>query len=199
MPGFETAITLLENVFFNTNFAGQEWIAYLIFIMASLVIITRLWKDWAALALPILIGWQYFGARIPSVFFVIAGIIFVINTLSTDVITGALSGGINLRRPLEQRRSKAERRAEKIEIAYTKKINKDQALIKLMKERDRRRFEKRKSYTGMSNKDKEKLQNMKDRVRLYRERGLLKEAEENAAKKYLEELMRKRYTKEKEE
>lgn len=64
---------------------------FLTIITASLLLITRNWQDWGELALPVMVGWKYFGMPIPTVFLVIGTITFVISILSMKVITGALS------------------------------------------------------------------------------------------------------------
>lgn len=92
MSGIETGVELIIQSLFNTNFAGQNWLMMLIVIMGTLIIITRVPKDWATLTLPVMVGWEYFGVNIPYTFYTIGVIIFVINVLSLKVISGALSG-----------------------------------------------------------------------------------------------------------
>lgn len=90
--GFEDAIDLLETIFFRTEFAGMTWLFHIILILGTLLIITRVWKDWATLTLPVMVGWKYFGVNISYVFFTIATIMFVIDVMSIKVLSGALSG-----------------------------------------------------------------------------------------------------------
>lgn len=90
--GLDTAINEIINEMFNTTFVGQDWIMYLIVIIASMIMVTRVWNHWEIIALPIMTGWKYFGLQIPTVFFVIGAILFVIGTLSTKVLSGALVG-----------------------------------------------------------------------------------------------------------
>lgn len=87
----ETGINWLMTAFFESAFAGQQWIMFATIIGASLVMITREWSDWGVLLLPVLVGWKYFGMPVPVIFFVIASILFVVSTLSTKIITGSLS------------------------------------------------------------------------------------------------------------
>lgn len=86
------AIDTIMNAMFNNSFAGQTWIMYLIVIMGSLMLITRKFQDWATLALPIMIGWKYFGVDIPLVFLVTGAVIFIVDILSLRMIGGAFSG-----------------------------------------------------------------------------------------------------------
>jgi len=88
--GIEIGIDLFEKAFFETGFVGTSWILYLTIILASMVMITRVWKDWATLALPVMVGWRYFGMPVPLIFMVLASIMFVVDVLSIRVITGAL-------------------------------------------------------------------------------------------------------------
>ena len=86
----EVAIQLLQNVFMNTSFAGSYWIYQLMFLFGSLLIITRNFKDWGALALPIITGWHYIGFHYNRIFFIIAGIIFVVDALTLKTIEAGL-------------------------------------------------------------------------------------------------------------
>ena len=90
--GLDTGINLIEDVFFKTAFNEQTWLMYIIIIVASMVLITRKWSDYATLALPMLIGWGYFGMNIPFIFYAVASVIFVIDALSVEVISGAFTG-----------------------------------------------------------------------------------------------------------
>lgn len=90
--GLNGAITLIENVIFNVSFAGQFWINQFAVLIASLLIITRRTSDWATLLLPVLVGWQTFGLHFNWFFYAIASAMFVINVLSIDTISNAISG-----------------------------------------------------------------------------------------------------------
>lgn len=90
--GLEIAINGIMNAVFNTSFAGQMWLMYIIVIATSLMIITRVWRDWATLALPVMVGWRYFGVQIPYVFLAIGTIMFIIDTLSIKTMSGAFEG-----------------------------------------------------------------------------------------------------------
>lgn len=94
MVGIETGISVLETIFFNSTFAGQSWIMVLTLLFASMLIITREWSDWGELALPVLVGWSYFGIVVPTTFMVIATIIFTLNIFSLKIISGALSSSV---------------------------------------------------------------------------------------------------------
>lgn len=88
--GLDIGTTLLETIFFKTAFAGQFWIMQLVIILATLIIITRKFSDWKELALPVMIGWMYFGMKMNWMFYAIATIMFVMSTVSTKMIEGAI-------------------------------------------------------------------------------------------------------------
>lgn len=88
--GYEIAIELLKNVFINTSFAGSYWIYQLMFLFGSLLIITRNYKDWGALALPVITGWHYSGFAYNQIFFILAGLVFVVDALTLKTIESGL-------------------------------------------------------------------------------------------------------------
>lgn len=90
MAGIETGIAIFEQVFFYTSFLSQYWISQLVIIVASMAIVTRKLNDWKVLALPMMIGWQYFGMFIPWIFYVIATLVFVVEVMSMRAVEGAL-------------------------------------------------------------------------------------------------------------
>lgn len=89
--GLEIPIRDLTNILFNTGFVGQNWIAMLFVIVATLLIITRRIEEWKTLALPVLVGWYYFGMDVPQVFFTIAIILFILDVISLKMITSGIS------------------------------------------------------------------------------------------------------------
>lgn len=91
MAGFETAVSFLNNAFFNVEFAGQTYILSAFIILATLLLITRVWQDWGILLLPVSMGWKYFGAPIPYIFIVPAIIIFVLNVMSLKQLSGVIA------------------------------------------------------------------------------------------------------------
>ncbi len=88
--GLETGITLLEQIFLFTSFVNQYWIGQIVVIFATMALITRKLGDWKTLALPVMVGWKYFGMQIPWVFYVIGILVFVIDVMSMKAIEGAL-------------------------------------------------------------------------------------------------------------
>ena len=90
--GLSTVITKLEEIFFFTNTFGQSWLFYLTVLFATMIIITRRWSHWNSIALPVMVGWKYYGMPIPTVFLVIASLLFIIDIMSLSIITGAFSG-----------------------------------------------------------------------------------------------------------
>lgn len=109
MAGIETGITAIENAFFYTAFAGQTWVLYLTIIVATMLLITRAWKDWGSLALPVMVGWRYYGMPIPYTFLIIASIIFVIDALSIKAFGGAFTGIQNIASRTFTRKGRLER------------------------------------------------------------------------------------------
>jgi len=88
--GLETGITLLEQIFLFTSFVNQYWIGQIVVIFATMALITRKLGDWKTLALPVMVGWKYFGMQIPWVFYVIGILVFVIDVMSMKAVEGVL-------------------------------------------------------------------------------------------------------------
>lgn len=108
MAGLETAINLLSDIHFNTTMFGQNWLMYITIIFATLMIITRKWSDWGTLLLPVLVGWEYFGMPIPTTFFIVGTIIFVVDIMSLKVITGAFEGIVTTGKLIRSKRFRQE-------------------------------------------------------------------------------------------
>lgn len=149
MAGLETAVDFLSNIHFNTTMFGQSWLMYMIIIVATLLIITRKWSDFGELALPVMVGWRYFGMPVPSTFFLIGILTFVISTMSFKMITGAFEGisaGISALRDVGRFRAERSLKKEKyanrrIEIREEMEKLKDYASGE-EKRRIRRQFER---------------------------------------------------------
>lgn len=88
--GLDIGIGLLETIFFKTSFAGQYWIGQLVIIVATLALITRRTSDWKTLALPVMVGWKYFGMNMNWMFYAVAGIMFVVDAMSIQMIQSAI-------------------------------------------------------------------------------------------------------------
>lgn len=114
--GLETAITILENIFFSTSFTGQVWLMKALIIVGTLVFITRDTKSWMSLALPVMIGWEYFGMNVPIAYMLIAGIIMVVDALSLDTMGSSLGGLADGIGKLATRKGRAEMRYERMDI-----------------------------------------------------------------------------------
>lgn len=84
-----------NNVFNNTIFFGSEYIITGVILIMTLAIITRDIDDWKILFLPVYIGWMQMGMHMSYAFFIIALVLFVLESLSmkamSSVITGVMS------------------------------------------------------------------------------------------------------------
>lgn len=189
--GLEIGINLLEDIFFNSTFAGSSWIMFLTIIFASLIAITRDWSDWGTIALPVMVGWKYFGMPIPTIFMVVGTIVFVINILSMKLITGALSSvGDKITEYAAKgkygrfkHRMDVQKEMEKIKVDYAyskpekertldevasivayrgKKDQDEQELLEKEVELERKRKTLRERY-GLINKGKKKVINIKEK------------------------------------
>lgn len=70
----------------NTSILGVTWIVSLIIIFFTLLLISRRPSDWKILALPVSLAWYLSGIRTSIIFVIITALIFVIESMSTDVI-----------------------------------------------------------------------------------------------------------------
>ena len=95
--GLNIAIDLLETIFIKTTgFGGNFWLIQCTIILATLILLTRKITDWKQLAFPVIIGWHTFGLRMPWIFMVGAGTMFVIDTMSLQTMSNTLNGFKNL-------------------------------------------------------------------------------------------------------
>jgi len=78
--------SLLSNISNNTNIAGTDIILGFIFIILSMLLITRDVEKWKILAFPLAIGFTVAGINISPVIVIITAIIFTIEGLSLQVI-----------------------------------------------------------------------------------------------------------------
>ena len=91
--GINIAIETLENIFIKTTtIGGNYWLIQGTVILVTLILLTRKVSDWKQLTFPIVIGWHTFGMRMPWIFMVGAGTMFVIDTLSMQTISTAIEG-----------------------------------------------------------------------------------------------------------
>jgi hypothetical protein len=132
--GFE----LLTSALADTTIFNISWIISLIFVFFTLLIITRDVNKWKSLAFPVTILWHIVGITPSFLFYILTGMIFVIDALSLQAIGNVLGAVVNTTKEATNK-------------------SKNKSLIKLAsKERDRRGSKKIKSVD-----DKELLKILK--------------------------------------
>lgn len=88
--GIEYGFELLNNTFTNTSIVNINWIVSIIFVIFTLLIITRDVNKWKTLALPVTILWHIIGIKPSFILYAITGIIFIVNILSIELIGNIL-------------------------------------------------------------------------------------------------------------
>ena len=87
LEGLNIGIDLLETIFIKTTgIGGNFWLIQMTIILATMILLTRKISDWKTLAFPVIVGWHTFGLRMPWIFMVGAGTMFVIDNLSMQVM-----------------------------------------------------------------------------------------------------------------
>lgn len=89
----QTAISqgtsFITNAFTNTEIFGIKTIIGLIIIVLTLILITREYKQWGVLALPVLISWKIVGLQFNMLHYLVCAITFIITAMS-DITIGDL-------------------------------------------------------------------------------------------------------------
>lgn len=142
MVGLDTAITLLEKIFIETtSIGGSFWIIQGTVILLTLALLTRKVTDWKQLTFPVIIGWHTFGLRMPWIFMIGAGTMFVLDTLSMKTIERAIQSGKEIINSIgrDSPKLKLQRFKEDREIKSLRfdkqRINIQEELIKLRKQK----------------------------------------------------------------
>lgn len=148
MTGFETAIPELMHGMFEVGFAGSIWLVQTIVLLATLLIITRNTSDWGQLLLPSMIGWNYFGVVFPNIFYILAVMIFVISTLSVNIVTKVISAGMQNVGEVFTRSGRTKRKFERMNIQEEMEKRKDQMVsYDLRRKKDIRELQKQYAET----------------------------------------------------
>lgn len=84
-------IELFKSAYLDTTIFSVDFILPTIIILLSLLFITREINAWKTLALPVSFAWLTAGVQTTFLFYVVATIIFVIDTMSLQALAGGLS------------------------------------------------------------------------------------------------------------
>ena len=100
---------LFTDTFVNTHIAGVSWIAPLLVIIFSLLLITRDFDKWKLLALNVIIGWSIVGLHVSFALWIFAVILFVVEGISLQIL-GSMIGKVSetmsdFGRPLKRERA----------------------------------------------------------------------------------------------
>lgn len=159
---FTDGISLIQQVFGLTGFSGTLLVMQTIILIGTLVYMTRDVNNWKIMALPVIVGYHLSGLiSFNFVFYLISGVIFVIESLSRSEfgrVIGAIDNTIGL--------TDARRREELRLKSKIKKIKKEDKMAKLrveanptlfkeaLREKVRRYNAEQKSKSGWIQSDK---------------------------------------------
>lgn len=82
--------TLWQTTFTDTSIFGLTWLIAIPVILLTLVLITRQTEKWKTLAFPVAMIWHIAGLEVHQLLFIILGIMFVIDSISLEVLGQSL-------------------------------------------------------------------------------------------------------------
>lgn len=182
MAGIETGISMLTDILFNTSIFGQIWLIQLTIITATLAMITRKWSDWNTLALPVMVGWMYFGMPLSSTFLIIGVIMFVMDPVTMRVIAGSFEGITQMmtstgrveaqksRNTYMNRRIEAREEVEKLKEFRTPEAEKQRNTKRLFEKLLKEDTKKKEEFELAISEDKNKIiqkRRMNDLIEVY--------------------------------
>lgn len=182
MAGIETGISMLTDILFNTSIFGQIWLIQLTIITATLAMITRKWSDWNTLALPVMVGWMYFGMPLSSTFLIIGVIMFVMDPVTMRVMAGSFEGITQMmtstgrveaqksRNTYMNRRIEAREEVEKLKEFRTPEAEKQRNTKRLFEKLLKEDTKKKEEFELAISEDKNKIiqkRRMNDLIEVY--------------------------------
>ena len=81
---------LLNSVLTDTLVFNISWIISIVFVFFTLLIITRDINKWKTLAFPVTILWHIVGITPSFLFYIVTGIMFIVDALSLETIGNVL-------------------------------------------------------------------------------------------------------------
>lgn len=89
--GIELGLELIKTVIQDTYIFNISWIISAVLTMLTLLIITKDYNKWKTLAFPVMVGWHISGVTPFILLYMFGAIMFAIESLSVQVISGLLS------------------------------------------------------------------------------------------------------------
>lgn len=86
--GIELGYNFISTVFLDTYIFNLSWLTSAFLVLLTMAILTRDYGQWKSLAFPVMVGWHIAGVTPFIGLYVIAGIMFAIENLSLNVVTG---------------------------------------------------------------------------------------------------------------
>ena len=108
--------TLWTQTFQQTTLLGVDWLVSIPIILISLALITRDMESWKSMAFVMAVAWSSVGIHVNAIILIITGIMFVIDTLSIQIITNIIGTTIDKSRELFQLSDQAIERKKQSDI-----------------------------------------------------------------------------------